>query len=247
MRKYSKRKKQELIELNPYNEDEEKFIYFKLHYDNACKFFSYNDQIRKRLIANKTVPIRFYDKLMGLLLPKDLQQQEHYSQIEKILVKNVIEYFNDHPEFIFLFKRKTKDEEDDIPKKVKDVTPTKTSKMSYKTYSFEEMIENVISLAIHVFATHKKEKEFEKIKDERNAVLEICYLSIINYIFQDKKIYPQKYHYKATVISGYIVMKLGYELSPKLEKYKAENLPPTNEEIKEAIVYYTNKFKIKRK
>jgi len=256
-----------MSDIKPYKEKEGEFFHLKIPMKDACKFFMYNDQIKERLADNKPVPLRFYNRMMGLLRPKDEDEEEYYSQTREVLTKSICEYFKNDKEYFFSITGKSKDikeiiipgevdedgyknviyeedidtstyEEVDIDNKKKN-RRTKNFKINY---TFESMISNVLNTTFyHVFSDKKNTKE---------DILKACYLSILGYTKEDKKITDKISHYKASVISGYITMRFGQALSKELTPQSLENQKPSNGEIYNAVKHCTdllNPIKKKKK
>jgi len=250
-----------MTDIKPYKEQEEDFLYLKIPMKDACKFLLYNEQIKQRLSNNKTVPLRFYNKMLGLFRLKDHDEEEYYKQAREVLTKSVCDYFKNDKEYYFSIIGNMKNvtrhieiseplepgqpvykessglltgnegvinyEEVDMDEKKK----RKPGKHIKITYTFEQLIENVLLKVFHVFSIKKNTKE---------DVLQTCYLAIAEFAQEDKKIADKISHYKASVISGYIAMRFGHTLSKELSPQVLEKNRPTNGEIYNAVKHCTD-------
>jgi hypothetical protein len=70
-----------LINLKAYVESEEDYMYLKIHRDDLCTFFSYNDHIRKRLEANNKVFQWVTGRVIFLIVSAIVVVQWHYELI----------------------------------------------------------------------------------------------------------------------------------------------------------------------
>jgi hypothetical protein len=179
-----------------YNEKKEDFIYLKLPMKDAGKFFSYSEQIKKRLLSNEPVPLRFYNKMMSLIIPKERDKEEYYNKTVEELTKNIVAYFSNHrAKKKYLFSVNRKEIAEDIPNK----DGTKNVGLIKVNYSFEKMVECAVFEAVHTYISGKRNKE---------EIIVACYKGITDYVFKDNKnISKVISHYAATVVSGYITMK----------------------------------------
>ena len=99
------------------------------------------------------------------------------------------------------------------------------------------MIRQAVSSAVDV----RLNKELKnKKKDKKEEVIQACYKSIVNYISKDKELSEIISHYKATVIAGYIAIEFGFILSADLKPINIKEAPPTNEQIYNALKYFTD-------
>jgi hypothetical protein len=186
-----------------YKEKEEGFMYMKIRKEDICEFLSYNNRIKKRLTENKSVPVKFYDKMMNFIVPKDIDKYNHYDIIVDELAKDIITYFKNHKEHkLYMFSIYEKVIDEDIPNK-KSVKNNEVTTRKI-TQSFEEMIKDAVIVAVGVVIQGNGNKK---------NILKACYLSITRYVLRNKKIYGKDYHYKSTVIAGYITLKFGHDLS----------------------------------
>ncbi len=219
--------------VNKYKDNEDGFMYMKIRKEDICEFLSYSDRIKKRLAANKAVPVKFYDKMMDFIVPKDIDKQEYYTGIIEVITKDIIRYFENHKEHkLYMFSIYEKVIDEDIPNRNSDKNNQATTRKI--TQSFEEMIKYTVMVCIDVVIQGNSNKK---------NILKASYLSIKDYVIRNKKIYGKDYHYKATVISGYITLKFGHDLSKTVTVSEFKKNTISNEEIKEAIIYQTNKIK----
>ena len=208
-----------------YKENEEEFMYMKIRKKDICEFLSYNDRIKKRLTENKNVPIKFYDKMMSFIVPKDIDKQEYYNNIVAELTKDAVTYFKKQRDKRYYFKVDSIAINEDIPEKDKHGKRIIKNTTSKVTYTFEGMFENAMMVSLRLFLENKTKNDF----------LHELYLAITGYAFQDKKIKNKVNHFKATVFAGYITMKFG-----KHKELCAFDSVPTNQEIYNLCYYCTD-------
>jgi hypothetical protein len=232
-------------DIKPYEENEKDFVYMKLRMKDACKYFMYSDRLEKLLSDKKLVPeLSLHNKMVSLLIPKEKDEEEHYDKTIQELTKNVLSYFVDDKGYCFNIKiRKNVKNADYNGVDYEDVETGKTiktrrTKRSITTYSSYEMIQIAVRVAIHVFFNRGIEKG-----DKKERVIRACYLNIINYVSQLKELSDNITHYKATVIAGYITLRLEFPLSKSLSSVSLENRQPVKEDIYNAIKHYTDPLK----
>jgi len=93
------------MSVKKYKEKEDDFNLLMRHSD-VCKFLGYHAKIRERLKEGKTIPIRYYDKMFSLFIPKDFETQEHYNKILKDIKQDTMSFLTQsRMRYDFCFKK----------------------------------------------------------------------------------------------------------------------------------------------
>jgi hypothetical protein len=232
--------------IKPIEENEKDFIHFTMRRKNVCKFIMYTDKLEKifkqeNLIGAKSI----HDKLMALVVPKEDELENlTYKMIDEYTGK-VISHFAKDKAYNFEVKRRVKNDRYDRAANYVDVDRGKgTPKTIIRTYSSGEMIRQAVISAVFVFLN--KELKTEK-KDKKEQIIRASYVNIMDYISKDKELSEIISHYKATVIAGYIAMEFGFTLSADLKPINIKEAAPTNEQIYNAVKYFTEPLKAVKK
>ncbi len=218
---------------------EEDFIQFNMRRHDLWKYFIYTNKLEKifkqeNLIGAKSI----YTKLLALFIPKEDDEDERYNEKCFELSSKVIPHFIKDKAYNFEVKKRVKNEAYKKDFGYVDVDTGKgTPKTIIRTYSAQQMITEAISFVVHSVLS-KEVKEGKK--DKKEEVIRACYKSIVGYIAKEKELPEIISHYKATVISGYVAIECGFTLSADLKPINIKEAPPTNEQIYNALKYFTD-------
>jgi hypothetical protein len=226
-----------MSDLKPNEEND--FIHFTMRQKDIWKYLKYTDKLEKifeqeNLIGAKSI----YTKLIALLVPKEDEIDNYSSEMIYKYVDKVISRFINDKGYTFEVKKRVKNVAYNKDFYYIDIDTGKGEpKTIILTYTSAEMIRQAVSSAVYIFLD--KEVKNEK-KDKKEEVIRACYKNIVNYISKEKRLSGFISHYKATVISGYIAMEFGYTLSADLKPINIKDIPPTNEQIYNAVKYFTD-------
>lgn len=217
---------------------EEDLIEFTVSRKDMWKYFAYTAKLEKIFDQQKLIGAKsIYTKLMNVFVLKEDVEDNRSSERFFELSGKVIPRFIKDKAYNFEVKKRVKNERYEQDKDYIDVETGKLPpKTIIKTYSSQDMITNAISSAVKVLLDETKEEK----KDKKEQIIKACYKTIENYISKEKELQEIISHYKATVISGYIAIQCGFTLSADLKPINIKDVPPTNEQIYNAVKYFTD-------
>ncbi len=208
-----------------YKENEEDFFHLKILNDNLCRFLTYRSFLEETLKDNP-LALRVFSRMMFLMKPKDEDRDKFYDVLIEMVTKTVVSRFKDNKRnyagYYFSEKRRV----DDIP----DLDEP-FGKEYYETLTFESMVRDAV-----------REYKYLPTDTPKEVFYEICYKSIDGYTRKHEVIRQKYNHYKINCLVAYIAMKLNYNISEKLCGRSSKNVEPTNNELDNAINYWTNNY-----
>jgi len=218
---------------------EEEFIHFTMRRKDVCRYFLYTDKLEKILDQEKLIGAKsIYSKLMNLYLLKEDELENHSKKMISGYANKVISRFEKDKAYTFTIKKRIKNKAYNKEFDYIDVSTGKgTPKTIILTYTSAGMIREAVSSAVYVFLNQEVKNEK---KDKKEEVIKACYKNIVNYTSEEKELQEIISHYKATVISGYIAIELDFTLSADLKPINIKEVPPTNEQIYNAVKYFTD-------
>ncbi|HKC68145.1 MAG TPA: hypothetical protein VKG26_07940 [Bacteroidia bacterium] len=217
-------------------DQEEDFIHFTMRRKNACKYFMYTQKLEKIFEQEKLIGAKsIYHKLIDLFVLEEDELENLSFKMTDEYTGKVISRFAKDKAYNFEVKRRVQNERYDKTTTYIDIdTGKNVPKTIIQTYSSQEMIRQAVNSVVSV-SLNKEGKKYKK-----EEIIRASYINIINYVSKDKELSEIISHYKATVIAGYIAMEFGFTLSADLKPINIKEIPPTNEQIYNAVKYFTD-------
>ncbi len=224
--------------IRKFQDDDGEFIHLKIRTADAMTFLNYSLRIQDLINSKKEIPVEIYEKMMGLLKPKDEDKENYYAKIQDDVLKNVMSFLK-RPRMKYDFSievenKKTHDEDFELSEDFEEWKNSiqKGNNKNTITLSLQNMIEHLIFIAINCFIENT---------DKEKCVTD-CYQYIDEYTKKDKRIRKLYSHYKINVISGYISWRFGFDIGKQLRHEELGDNLPTTGILNGAVQYCTDPY-----
>jgi hypothetical protein len=224
----------------------EGFQYFEISNLDTLKMYELINSIQHRLKKNKQVvaELEFHQLLLLLkpFIPENYSKT--FLEIESV-TNEVVEYCKKEKEYNFIDKDYPNEDfpDSDLDGFYKE--KGSSIREDYAHVSLRTMVNETVRKVIdYLDNTEIEIKDTKSRRKFTNEFIGVCYKELQNYKINhlNKKLQKQLSHYKLTVITGLITIKIQPNLISKFEGSVIDNKLIRPDDIKETIVAYTNKF-----